>query len=130
MEPEVLIVDDHGGARSSLCQVVEAAAGLHLAGAVDSGEAAIAFADGSAVPLLVVMDVRMPGMGGAEATRTLRRSERGHVVVLTSTDGETGSILAAELGVPFVGKSRLSGSALLRAWTDATGRADCLEPRG
>lgn len=61
----VLVVDDHPRARQALRQVVEATPGLRLEAALKSGEAAVAHTAAAQVPLLVVMDVRVPGMGGS-----------------------------------------------------------------
>ena len=78
----VLVVDDHGGCRRALEELVEAA-GFEVAAAADSGEAALA-ALSELAPDLVLLDVRMPGMGGRAAATAIAALRPDTVVVLVS----------------------------------------------
>jgi DNA-binding NarL/FixJ family response regulator len=80
----VLAVDDHACFRSVLRDVVGATSDLVVVGEADSGEAAVDLVDDLA-PDLVLMDVRMPGMGGIAATRKIKERNPSTVVVLVSS---------------------------------------------
>lgn len=68
----VLVVDDHELVRSGLVRMLRDVAGIDVVGEVASGEDAIAFCRREQ-PDVVLMDVRMPGVGGIEATRRIAR---------------------------------------------------------
>jgi DNA-binding NarL/FixJ family response regulator len=67
---EVLVVDDQPLIRHSLRLIVDGAPGLSVVGEADSGEAAVARA-AELRPDVVLMDIRMPGGDGIEATRRI-----------------------------------------------------------
>jgi two-component system, NarL family, invasion response regulator UvrY len=112
----VLVVDDHPLARLALCDLVEATPGLELLAGLASGECALAFARGLSTPTLVVMDVRMPGMGGVEAAKRIADLGAGHVVVLVSSDETSSALLDDEGNIAFMAKSRVTGRWLRDAW--------------
>jgi DNA-binding NarL/FixJ family response regulator len=80
----VLAVDDQADAREALRGLVKATSALQLVGEVESGEAAVALVS-ELEPDLVLMDVRMPGIGGINATVAIKEIRPETVVVLTST---------------------------------------------
>ncbi|WP_313024283.1 response regulator transcription factor GacA [Pseudomonas lopnurensis] len=69
----VLVVDDHDLVRTGISRMLGDIDGLHVIGQADSGEEAIKKAR-ELKPDVVLMDVKMPGIGGLEATRKLLRS--------------------------------------------------------
>ncbi|MFR0675254.1 UvrY/SirA/GacA family response regulator transcription factor [Enterobacterales bacterium AW_CKDN230030176-1A_HGKHYDSX7] len=69
----VLVVDDHDLVRSGITRMLADIDGLKVIGEADSGEAALK-AVRESKPDVVLMDVKMPGIGGLEATRKLLRS--------------------------------------------------------
>jgi NarL family two-component system response regulator LiaR len=80
----VLIVDDHAVVRKGLGGFLYAFEDLEMAGEAPSGEAAIAMCD-NLEPDVVLMDLVMPGMNGAEATEHIRdRHPETQVIALTS----------------------------------------------
>jgi DNA-binding NarL/FixJ family response regulator len=84
----VLIADDHPIVRMGLAGMVSAQAGLSLVGQADCGEAAVQQYR-QLCPDLVLMDLRMPGLGGVAAIEAIRALDpAARIVILTTFDGE------------------------------------------
>jgi CheY-like chemotaxis protein len=98
MSPPVLVVDDHPSTRGLLARVL-ALEGFAVEEAADGWEALAAVV--RTRPAVVVSDVRMPGVDGAELARRLRAQEPPVPIVLTSTDHGADPGLP---GVPFLPK--------------------------
>ncbi|HEX8500590.1 MAG TPA: response regulator transcription factor [Pyrinomonadaceae bacterium] len=111
----VFLADDHMVVREGLKALVNAQPDMHVVGEADNGGAAWRAACELAADV-VVMDVSMPEMGGAEATERLRR-ERPQVKVLALTVYEDKSYLRQMLD------AGASGYVLKRAVTDELVRA-------
>lgn len=80
----VMLVDDHAVVRSGLATFLMTCDDMELVGEAESGEQALARCL-QAKPDVVLMDLLMPGMDGATATRQLRqRCPNVQVIVLTS----------------------------------------------
>ncbi len=80
----VLLVDDHAVVRSGLATFLMTCDDMELVGEAESGEQALARCP-VVKPDVVLMDLVMPGMGGATATRQLREiCPEVQVIVLTS----------------------------------------------
>lgn len=86
MAIRVLIVDDQALMRSGLRLILESADDIEVVGeAADGGEAITVAA--RLRPDVVLLDIRMPGMGGIEATTRLCRDPDGpKVLILTTYD--------------------------------------------
>jgi two-component system invasion response regulator UvrY len=69
---KVLVVDDHDLVRMGITRMLVDVAGIKVVGEAASGEDAIRLAR-ELLPQVVLMDVKMPGIGGLEATRKLLR---------------------------------------------------------
>ncbi len=113
----VLCADDHPGCRSVLREVISASPGFTQVGEAACGHDAIA-AVATLRPDLVLMDVRMPGMGGIEAARALRARHQDLAVVLMSADDmprPSGYATAGER-VIFVRKQDLCPHLLADIW--------------
>jgi DNA-binding NarL/FixJ family response regulator len=83
----VLLVDDHALIREGIRRLLEAESDVEVVGEAASGEAAIAMVDVER-PDIMLVDVRMPGMGGLEATRVIRSTFPKVRVVILSGYGE------------------------------------------
>jgi NarL family two-component system response regulator LiaR len=80
----VLLVDDHAVVRSGLGAFLMAFDDLELVAEAGSGEEAVAYCN-RFQPDVVLMDLKMPGMDGAEATQRIREHWPNiQVVALTS----------------------------------------------
>ena len=66
----VLVVDDQELVRSGFCVILDAADGITVVGEAANGEAAVSQV-AAHEPDVVLMDIRMPGMDGLEATRLI-----------------------------------------------------------
>ncbi|OGT26650.1 MAG: DNA-binding response regulator [Gammaproteobacteria bacterium RIFCSPLOWO2_02_FULL_42_14] len=84
----VLLVDDHDLVRAGIKKILDEASGIKVVGEAASGEEAVKHARKSH-PNVALMDVKMPGIGGFEATRKLLRVDADiKVLILTVFDNE------------------------------------------
>jgi two-component system invasion response regulator UvrY len=111
----VLAVDDQASFLDLARRVVEVVPGFRWMGGAGSGEEAVAFVRRHA-PDLVVMDVRMPGMGGRDAARRIAADVPGIAILLVSAEeAEAASFDEAESGCATFARKEDFGPALLRA---------------
>lgn len=84
----VLIVDDHDLVRAGVSRLLGDIPGIKVIGEARSGEEAVKMAKEKR-PHVVLMDVKMPGIGGLEATRKMLRNDPDiKIVALTVCGGE------------------------------------------
>ncbi|MES9858859.1 MAG: response regulator [Sedimenticola sp.] len=68
----VLLVDDHELVRTGFRRILEHESDIEVVGEAENGEKAVTKVE-QLSPDLVLMDVNMPGIGGIEATRKIKR---------------------------------------------------------
>jgi DNA-binding NarL/FixJ family response regulator len=94
----VLVADDHPFFRDGLRVMLEATPDTELVGEAADGNEAIALAH-TLQPDVVLMDLRMPGMGGVEATRKiLSESPQVGILVVTMIEDDDSVFAAMRAG--------------------------------
>jgi DNA-binding NarL/FixJ family response regulator len=90
----VLIADDHPVFRAGMVTVLQDLDGVDVVGqAADGAEALAGVAEHA--PDVVLMDLRMPGVGGLEATARIRVEHPETAVIVLTMDSDDDSIFAA-----------------------------------
>ncbi|MEL7691119.1 response regulator transcription factor [Citromicrobium bathyomarinum] len=83
----VLVVDDHLMVRRGIAQLLASADDIDLVGEAENGEGALALCS-TLSPDIVLMDLRMPGMGGLAATESIHRAHPDIRIIGLSTFAE------------------------------------------
>lgn len=84
----VLVVDDHDLVRTGITRMLEDVVGIEVIGEASSGEEGLKMAR-ELGPEVILMDVKMPGIGGLEATRKiLRANSETKVIAVTACEEE------------------------------------------
>ena len=109
MPVRVLLVDDQVLFRSALSALMATWAELEIVGEVGDGEAALREA-AKLQPDVVVLDARLPGMDGVEATRQIRQAHPKTAVLLLSgfADEATRAAAARAGAANMLDKGRLA----------------------
>lgn len=80
---KVLVVDDHHLVRNSVVRLLSDFPGIEIIAEASSGEDAIKIAKEKR-PDVILMDIKMPGLGGFEATRKILKSDP-HIKIIALT---------------------------------------------
>jgi DNA-binding response OmpR family regulator len=91
----VLVVDDEAAIRDLVGSYLRNE-GFEVDEAVDGEAALTRFAQRA--PDLVVLDLRLPGIGGLDVLREIRRTSAVYVIVLTARADEADKLIGLELG--------------------------------
>lgn len=94
----LLIVDNHTLFRQGLVSLLQSEPGMQVIGEAGSGEDALRLVP-QLQPDVVLMDVKMPGIGGVEATRRLVEAKpETRILMLTVSEEEESLIAAIQAG--------------------------------
>jgi two-component system invasion response regulator UvrY len=113
----VLVVDDDPAFLTLARDVIQATPGFDAVGEAANGEDGVTLAT-ALRPELVLMDVRMPGIGGIEAARQIAEGgeDRVAVVLMSADPGAVAPETMPTGTIGPVGKERLRPSALRGLW--------------
>ena len=124
----VLIVDDQQLVREGLKTLLELEEGIEIVGEAADGAGGIA-AFVSASPDVVLMDIRMPGMDGVEATRRIRVLDpEARILILTTFDEDRLVFEAIRSGARGYLLKDISGAELAAAVRDVAAGGAALQP--
>jgi DNA-binding NarL/FixJ family response regulator len=128
--PRVLVADDHAMLREALVELL-AQAGYEVAGEAADGADAVALAR-QLEPDVVLMDLRMPVLGGLDATRLIRDAcPATQVVLLTAFESPALQQQAEEAGCfAYLVKGAPPGTIRLALDQAVAGRRSALPPAG
>lgn len=94
----VVVADDHPIVRSGIVGLLSSADDIEVVGEASDGSEAVALAT-QLSPDVVLMDLRMPGLGGAEATAQLVAARPDvRVLILTTYESDENILTAIEAG--------------------------------
>ncbi len=94
----VLVADDHPIVRGGIVALLDAATDIEVVGQASNGTDAVTIAL-ELEPDIVLMDLRMPGLDGDEATAQIRARTTGiRVIILTTYESDASILTAIEAG--------------------------------
>jgi DNA-binding NarL/FixJ family response regulator len=124
----VLIVDDQRLMRDGLHTLLELEEDMQVAGEAGDGQAALEAYE-RLQPDVVLMDIRMPGMDGVEATRRLRARWAGaRVIILTTFDDDESVFEGLRAGALGYLLKDVSGQELAQAIRQVSAGGALIEP--
>ena len=124
----VLLVDDQRLMRDGLRTLLELEGGFAVVGEASDGEAALE-AYAARPSDVVLMDIRMPGMGGVEATRRLiERWPTARVLILTTFSDDASVFDGLRAGALGYVLKDVSGQELAQAVRTIAGGGALLDP--
>lgn len=124
----ILIVDDHALVRLGLITLLNDQPDMEVIGEASTAAEAIAFTE-RLKPDVVLMDIRLPGEGGIEATRQIAvRAPESKVVMLTSFADDELILRAINAGATGYVLKQVGNDELLRAIRAAAHGEALLDP--
>ena len=123
----LIIVDDQALIRTGLIRILSPTDGFEVVAECADGEAAIAaVADHEADAVL--MDIRMRGMDGIEATRAIRDADGPPVLILTTFDDDETLAAALDAGAAGFALKESPAEDLIRAVEIVAGGGSWIDP--
>ena len=124
----VLVVDDHALHRDGIRQILGQQPDIQVAGEAESAERALVLVN-QLHPSVVLMDIRLPGMNGIDATRRIRRDHPGtRVLVVSAYDDEEYIRGALEAGASGHLSKAAPGRQLIEAVRAVAAGGTVIEP--
>lgn len=124
----VLLADDHALVREGTRRLLEAESDVEVVAEAASGEEAVAAAR-DLQPDIAIMDIAMPGIGGIEATRTIKTyCPKTAVLVLSAYDDEPYLIALLEAGAAGFLLKNVHGQELINAIRAVSRGESVLQP--
>jgi DNA-binding NarL/FixJ family response regulator len=90
----IVVVDDHPVYRDGLRALIDRSPDLELAGEASTGSDAVDLAKASS-PDVILMDIRMPGMSGIDATRRILAARAAARILILTMSEDDDSLFAA-----------------------------------
>src|SRR5260370_2759416 len=124
----ILLVDDHALVREGTRRLLETENDVEVVAEASSGEEAIEVAR-SLLPDIAVMDISMPGIGGIEATRAIKKDcPETAVLILSAFDDEPYLLALLDVGAAGVLLKNVHGQELIQAIRGVWGGESGLQP--
>lgn len=112
---KVLLADDHQMVRTGIARMIEDAPDMEVLAELASGEEVLSYCQ-SHQPDVVLMDVRMPGLGGLETTRKLHRAAPSTpIIALSACDQEPMPSMLLKAGAAAYVSKGTSEAEMLKA---------------
>jgi two-component system response regulator DegU len=126
---KVMIVDDHLVVREGLKQLLEIDPGIEVVAEAESGSECLSLIQKVRVDI-VLMDIRMPGIGGIDTTRIIaQKYPQIKVIMLTIYDDDQFVTEAIEAGAKGYVLKKIDGGELARIIHHVMGNQPFLDPR-
>ena len=121
MKTTILLVDDHQMFRDGLRAILQRSPRLQVVAEAADGRRAVELATGKLAPQVVIMDIGMPGLNGAEATRQiLTRRPQIRVIALSSHADRRFVVAMLDAGASGYVLKECASDEILRAISAAT----------
>lgn len=115
MDVKILIVDDHDLVRMCLSRILDDVEGFRVIGEANTGESALKTAL-EIFPDIILMDIKMPGIGGIEATRRLTAVDKhAKVIAVTACEDELYPVRLIQAGAAAYLTKKTPPSELIKA---------------
>jgi two-component system response regulator NreC len=124
----VLVVDDHAAMREGLCLLIDGQSDMETVGQANEGQEALKKIK-ECRPDVVVMDISMPKMDGAQATELVKKHYPETKILVLTRHGETGFLhRLLKAGATGYALKSASGAELLGAIRTVAGGGTYLDP--